>query len=89
MVGRRATIDSEDLHQVEVLAVCVTANSDLLALVNMRLDHGGFVVANVLDGQDDLVDVFERKLLALLETLDDVVDKLLCHLVSQLHTVVV
>lgn len=67
----------------------ITADCQLHVLGDVHLDHGGLVVHNVPDRNNDLVDVFLVDQFAVLETLDHVVDKLLCHLVLfQAHAVV-
>lgn len=69
--------------------VCITADCQLHVLGDVHLNHGGLVVHNVPDGNNDLIDVFLVDQLAVLEPLDHVVDKLLCHLVLlQAHAVV-
>lgn len=69
--------------------MCVTADGQLHVFGDVHLNHGGLVVHNVSDGDNDLVDVFLVDELAVLEALDQVVDELLCHLVLlQAHAVV-
>lgn len=68
--------------------VSVSTDSKLLALLNLCLDHGGLVVNNILYSQDDLENVLPMDLLAVLESLNHIVDVFLCHLVAQLSTIV-
>lgn len=66
----------------------VSADGYLLALLNLSFDHGGLVVNNVLDCQDDLENMLPVDLLAILESLDHVINVFLSHLVSQLGAIV-
>ena len=67
----------------------ITADCQLHVLGDINLNHGRLVVHNVPDGDNDLVNVFLVDQFAVLETLDHIVDKLLCHLVLfQAHAVV-
>ena len=70
------------------LTVSVTTDSELDIAGDFNLDHGGLVVHKILDGDDDLVDIFAVDLLACLETLNHVVNELLGHLVAQSHTII-
>ncbi len=67
----------------------VTANCQLNIVGNLHLDHGGLIVEDLLDSQEDLVDVFLGNLLAVLESLNHVVDKFLCHFIPKLGTIIV
>lgn len=71
-----------------LLTVCITTDSQLALLLDLHLDHGGLLVDNVLDSEQDLVDILLMDALAILESLNHVVNKLLCHLVSKLHAIV-
>jgi hypothetical protein len=62
--------------------VSVTTDSELHVAGNLDLNHGGLVVYELLDLDDDLVDVFPVDLLARLETFNHIIDELLCHLVA-------
>lgn len=66
----------------------ITADSQLDIVRDLNLDHGRLVVHELLDGNNDLVDIFAVDLLASLEPLDHVVNELLCHLVAQSHAVI-
>ncbi len=55
----------------------------------LHLHHGCLLIHDVLDGDDDLVNVFFVDLLAGPEALHHVVDKVLRHLVAKLGAVVV
>ena len=70
------------------LTVGVTTDSHQLALGHLGLHHGWLLVDNILHGQDDLESVLPVNLLAVLESLNHVVDELLCHLVAELDTIV-
>ena len=66
----------------------ISAYCQLHILGNVDLNHGRLIVNNFLDGDDNLVDVFFVERLAVLEALNHVVDKLLCHLASQTGAIV-
>ena len=66
----------------------ISANCNLVTICNIMLDHGGFLLDNVHDSDDDLVDVFLSQLLSVLEPLNHVFDKLQSHLISQLCAIV-
>lgn len=70
------------------LTVSIAADCQLVILGHLHLDHCGFLVDNVLDSKNDLVNVFARELLPILESLNHVVDEFLSHLVSKLRAVV-
>lgn len=70
------------------LTVSVTTDSKLDITRDLNLDHGGFIIYNLLDGKDDLVDVFSVNLLAGLESFHHVVNELLCHLLAKPYTIV-
>lgn len=76
------------MPQYVLPTVGITADSQLDSLGNFHLHHGGLVVYDFLDGNDDLVDVFLRKELAILESLNHVIDKFLRHLASELCSVI-
>ena len=59
--------------------VRVAADSHLLVLPNRNLGHGGFGHKDLLRFEDDLVDILLGYLLAILEALYHVFDKLLGH----------
>lgn len=65
-----------------MLTVSVAAHRELDVVGDGHFHHCRLVVDNLLDGQDDLVDIFPVDLLAVLETLNHVVDKLLRHEVA-------
>ena len=67
----------------------VAADGDLVALLDVVLDHGRLLLDNVHDGQDDLVGVLLGQLLAIFEPLDHVLDELLRHAALELGAVVV
>ena len=60
----------------------ITADSDLFSVCDIVLDHGGLLLDNVHDRDDDLVDVLLGQLLSVLKSLNHVFDKLQCHLVA-------
>jgi hypothetical protein len=62
--------------------VSVTTDSELHVAGNLDLNHGGLVVYELLNRDDDLVDVFPVDLLTRLETFNHIIDELLCHLVA-------
>lgn len=67
----------------------ITANCQLHILGDVHLNHGGLIIYNVSDGDDDLVNVFLVDQFAALEALNHVVDKLLCHLIPfEAHAIV-
>jgi hypothetical protein len=68
--------------------VRISADSNLLPVLDINLHHGRLLSHNVHDSQDDLEDIFSGKLLAGLEALDHILNKLQSHLVSQLCAVV-
>lgn len=67
----------------------ITTDCKLDVLGNVDLDHGRLVVHKLLDGDDDLVDVFSVNQLASLEPLHHVVNEFLCHAISKSHTVII
>ncbi len=67
----------------------VAANCELDVFGNFYLHHCGLVINDLLDGDDDLVDIFLVDLFTGLEPLDHVIDEFLGHLVLELYTVVV
>lgn len=69
--------------------VCITTDSQLHIVGDLYLHHGGFVVYELLDGQNNLIHVLAMDLLASLEALSHVVNELLCHLLAESHTVVI
>lgn len=66
----------------------VTADGNLCALWDVVFDHGGLLLDDVHDGDDDLIDVLFGQLLSGLESLNHVVDELNRHLVLELGAVV-
>jgi hypothetical protein len=68
--------------------MCVTADGDLVSIFDVMLNHRGLFSGDVHDCQDDLVGVLFGNLLAGLESLDHVFNKLECHLVTQLCAIV-
>jgi hypothetical protein len=60
--------------------MCVSAHCDLVPVLDVYLDHGGFLLDQVHDGQYDLENVLPRDLLPILEPLDHVLDELERHL---------
>ena len=66
----------------------VTTDSQFSALVHPDLDHCRFCVDNLLHCLDDLEHIFAVDLLPILKALDHIIDKLLCHLISQSDTIV-
>lgn len=69
--------------------VRVAADGQLDIVRDRHLHHGRLVVHDLLNRQKDLVDIFLVDLLAVLEPLGHVVDKLLCHLLLEPHAVVI
>ena len=70
------------------LTVGVTADSDLLALAHIMLDHGRLFPRDVHDCKDDLVGILLGDLLAVLKSLNHVLNEVECHLVAQLCAIV-
>lgn len=68
--------------------MCVTADCELCVVRNLHLHHRCFIVDDLLDRNNDLVDIFPVDLLAVLEALGHVVDKLLRHLLVDMCAVV-
>lgn len=71
------------------LTMGVTANCKLDVVRYGHLDHGGFIIDNLLGGNYNLVDVFPVYFLAILKALNHVIDELLCHLILNLYSVVI
>ena len=69
--------------------MCITAYCELDIVRYSNLDHCGFVVYDLHNGDDNLVHELLVYFLSVLETLDHVVDELLRHLVLDLDAVVV
>lgn len=63
-------------HEVGIRTMCVSTDSDLVALLDVDFYHGGFLLHNLHDRYDDLVDVLPGDLLTVLEPLDHVLDEL-------------
>ena len=66
----------------------VTTDCDFMALLNVVLDHGGLLLDNVHDGDDDLVDVLLSQLLSILKSLNHVLYEFEGHLILELCAVV-
>lgn len=66
----------------------VTTDCNLMTLLNVVLDHGGLLLDNVHDGDDDLVDVLLGQLLSVLKSFNHVLYELEGHLVLELCAVV-
>lgn len=71
------------------LTVGIAADGELDVIGYCDLDHCRLFVHNLLDGNDDLVHKFLVDLLPVLEPLDHVIDELLCHLILDLHAIIV
>jgi hypothetical protein len=68
--------------------MCVSTDSNLLSILDVNFYHGRLFPHNVHDSQDDLEDVFPSKLLAILEALDHILDKLQRHGIPQRRAVI-
>lgn len=66
----------------------VTANRQFLARIHSNFHHCRLGVHEILYSLDYLEDILAVDLLAILEPLDHVIDKLLGHFVPEAHTVV-
>ncbi|KAI7506207.1 hypothetical protein KC367_g270 [Hortaea werneckii] len=85
---RWVAVQSENLQEVEELAVSVSAYGELVAALDVGFHHCRLVVDQLLHGQYYLEDILLVQLLALLEPDDHVVYELLRHLILQVHTIV-
>ena len=66
----------------------VTADCDLIALLNVKLHHGWLLLHQLHDGYDYLEDILPRQLFAILEPLNHILDELQCHFLLQLRSIV-
>lgn len=71
------------------LTVSITADSQLHIFGNLNLDHGWLLVDKLLNGKNDLVNIFSVNFLAGLESLCHIIDELLGHGIAKSSTVVV
>lgn len=63
--------------------MCVTAYCQLRTLIHSNLHHGRFRLRDVKYVLDDLERIFSVDLLPVLETINHVIDELLCHFLVQ------
>lgn len=82
-------VQPEELQEIEVLTMSVTAYGESDILGDLDLDHSRLIIDQLRDGQYNLVDVLLVYLLAVLESLYHIIDELLCHFASEFHTIVV
>lgn len=66
----------------------VSANCDLVSLLDVMLHHGRLFLDEFCDCDDDLVNIFFSQLFPVDETFNHVFNELWCHLVLQLRTVI-
>ena len=66
----------------------ISTNGDFLAVFDVHFHHGRFLLDEIHHSQDDLVDVYLCQLLAVLETLNHVLDEFQCHAISQFCAIV-
>lgn len=59
----------------------ITTDRQLNIIRDFHLNHSSFVVDDVLDRDNDLVNIFPVDLLAILEALHHIVNEFLCHFV--------
>ena len=59
--------------------MCITADGQVNIVRDLHFDHGCFLVDNILDPNDDLVDVLLMEFLAVLESFRHVVNEFLGH----------
>ena len=81
-------IEPEDFHQIEILAMCITTYSELVAFWNFHLDHRRFFADNVVHSAQDLEDKASVDRLAILEARDHIINEFLCHTVLQSDAIV-
>lgn len=69
--------------------MCITADGKFDVVRYSKLNHGRLIIDDLLRLNYNLVGVFFMNLLAILEALDHIVNKFLCHLVSKMYSVVI
>lgn len=62
--------------------VSITADGQLGIIWNFHLHHCGFLIDNLLDSNDDLVDIFLMQLLPILKPVQHIRNELFCHFAS-------
>ena len=85
---RGVSIPAEDLQKVEELAMRITTDGQLSALVHPDFNHCRLRIDKVLHCLYNLEDIFAMYLLAVLEPLEHIVNELLRHLGAQPHAIV-
>ena len=83
------TVQSEDLQQIEELAMGITAHGELVVFFYLHLDHGCFIFHDILDRQYYLEHVFLMYLLPAVESLHHILNKFLRHLLLQTNAVII